>query len=131
MHGQSHDWRTRRRIAAFAAAMALVLTLPTLALSRSSHPNPATAYVSLAPSVTAAGGRVIPLINRGQTFHNVTFEGIPDGLGLKPVGNGSRYIDIYVTFEQSHVPFGPPPATQFADFEDSSVQLARLDLRTT
>ena len=130
MHGQSHDWRTRRRIAAFAAAMALVLTLPTLALSRSSHPNPATAYVSLAPSVTAAGGRVIPLINSGQTFHNVTFEGIPDGLGLKPVGNGSRYIDIYVTFEQSHIPFGPPPATQFADFEDSSVQLARLDLQT-
>ena len=59
-----------------------------------------------------------------------TFEGIPDGLGIKPVGNGSRYIDIYVAFEQSHVPFGPPPATQFADFEDSSVQRARLDLQT-
>ena len=125
MHGQSHDWRSRRRLAAVAAAMSLVLTLPTLALGRNSHPNPATAYVSLAPSVAAAGGRVIPLINSGQTFNNTTFEGIPDGLGLKPVGNGSRYIDIYVTFEQSHVPF-----SGFADFEDSSVQRARLDLRT-
>jgi uncharacterized protein DUF839 len=110
---------------AFAAAMGLVLTLPMLALARNSHPNPSTAYVSLAGPVAAAGGRVVPLINSGQTFNNETFEGIPDGLGLKPVGNGSRYVDIYVTFEQSHVPF-----QGFADFEDSSVQRARLDLRT-
>jgi hypothetical protein len=110
--------------------MALVMALPMLAVGRNSHPNPATAYVSLSSSVVAAGGRVIPLINSGQRFNNTTFEGIPDGLGIKPVGNGQRYIDIYVAFEQSHVPFGPPPATQYADFEDSSVQRARLDLRT-
>ena len=81
----------------------------------------------------AAGGTVIPLINCGQTFDGVTFEGIPDGLGVVARRQGRRYVDIYVAFEQSHVPFdadaaGPQPA--FADFEDSSVQRARLDLQT-
>ena len=73
----------------------------------------------------AAGGTVIALINSGDTFDGVTFEGIPDGLGVVPVGKGDRYVDVYVAFEQSHVPF-----QGFADFEDSSVQRARLDLKT-
>jgi hypothetical protein len=38
---------------------------------------------------------------------------------------GPQYVDVYVNFEQSHVPFGG-----FADFEDSSVQRARLNLET-
>jgi hypothetical protein len=53
----------------------------------------------------------------------VTFEGIPDGLGIAPVGNGNGQIDVFVAFEQSHVPFGG-----FADFEDSSVQRVRVNL---
>ena len=48
---------------------------------------------------------VVPLINSGQTFDGETFEGIPDGIGVVPVGNGERYVDLYVNFEQSHVPF--------------------------
>ena len=55
----------------------------------------------------------------------MTFEGIPDGLGIAPVGDGDGQIDIFVAFEQSHVPFGG-----FADFEDSSVQRVRLNLDT-
>ena len=86
-------------------------------------PNPAFEYVTLTPA--AAGGTVIALINSGDTFDGVTFEGIPDGLGVVPVGKGDRYVDVYVAFEQSHVPF-----QGFADFEDSSVQRARLDLKT-
>ena len=54
-------------------------------------------------------------------YHDVTFEGIPDGIGVVP---GSGTVDLYVAHEQSHVPFdadaaGPQPA--FADFQDSSV----------
>jgi hypothetical protein len=115
----------RRRLAALAAAMALTVALPATSLGASRHPNPTQSYVNLVPAVQAAGGRVVPLINSGQTFDGVTFEGIPDGLGVVPVGQGQRYVDLYVAFEQSHVPF-----QEFADFEDSSVQRARLDLKT-
>ena len=100
----------------------LIAALPTSSLGASRHPNPTFAYVTTTAS--APGAMVVPLINSGQTFDGETFEGIPDGIGVVPVGNGKRYVDLYVNFEQSHVPF-----TGFADFEDSSVQRARLDLK--
>lgn len=114
-----------RRLGAVAAALALIVALPASTLGVSRHPNPTDSYVTLSPAVQGAGGIVVPLINSGQTFDGVTFEGIPDGLGVVPVGQGNRYVDLYVAFEQSHVPFDG-----FADFEDSSVQRARLDLKT-
>jgi hypothetical protein len=104
------------------AALALILALPASSLGAPpAHPNPASPKVSPA----AAGVTFVPLINSGQTFAGTTFEGIPDGLGVVPVGSGNRFLDLFVAFEQSHVPFGG-----FADFEDSSVQVARFDLRT-
>lgn len=92
-------------------------------MGASRHPNPSVPYLAL--TANAAGGLVVPLINSGDTFDGETFEGIPDGIGIVPVGQGERYVDLYVNFEQSHVPF-----QGFADFEDSSVQRARLDLKT-
>lgn len=123
MHLRPSRGRRRSPIAALAVALALVIALPASSLGTSRHPNPTSPYVTLTNA--AAGGRVIPLINSGQTFDGVMFEGIPDGLGVVPVGQGQRYVDLYVAFEQSHVPF-----SGFADFEDSSVQRARLDLKT-
>jgi hypothetical protein len=115
--------RRRWRVAlAGLAALALVTAMPASSLSVNRHPNPSFAYVAL--TANAPGGMVIPLINSGQTFDGETFEGIPDGIGIVPVGTGQRYIDLFVNFEQSHVPF-----SGFADFEDSSVQRARLDLK--
>ena len=116
---------------ALTVAAVLAIALPASTLGTARYPNPDFEYVTLTPA--AAGGTVIALINSGDTFDGVTFEGIPDGLGVVPVGKGERYVDVYVAFEQSHVPFdadaaGPQPA--FADFEDSSVQRARLDLKT-
>ena len=108
-----------RRVRALVASAALVAALPTSALGAHGHPNPATPYVVL--EAAAAGGTVIPLINSGQTFDGTMFEGIPDGLGVVPISDTE--VDLYVTFEQSHVPF-----QGFADFEDSSIQRARLDL---
>jgi hypothetical protein len=104
------------------AALILTAALPASSSGVNRHPNPAFAYVQL--TAAASGGVVVPLINSGQTFDGVTFEGIPDGIGIVPVGTGRRYVDLYVNFEQSHVPF-----SGFADFEDSSVQRARLDLK--
>jgi Bacterial protein of unknown function (DUF839) len=124
----------RRRLTSMLAAIAVVAAVPAAgAAAEPSHPNPANEMVR----VLAPGGDVIALINSGQTFDGETFEGIPDGIGLVPVQGrradrgdrggprGSRYLDIYVNFEQSHVPF-----QGLADFEDSSVQRARLDLET-
>jgi hypothetical protein len=112
----------RKRARALLAAAALVLALPaSVSGGPSAHPNPGTSFVTNLP----AGALAIPLINSGETFDGTTFEGIPDGLGIMPVGNGKKQVDIFVNFEQSHVPFGG-----FADHEDSSVQRARLDLAT-
>ena len=118
--------RSRRRVWAILAALTLATALPTTALGADPHPNPSLEMLQLAPGVT---GDVIALINSGDTFDGVTFEGIPDGIGIVQVGpasrEGAQFIDVYVNFEQSHVPFGG-----FADFEDSSVQRARLNLAT-
>jgi hypothetical protein len=111
-----------RRVRAIVAATILSLSLPATTLGVNRHPNPSFAYVTL--TAAATGGQVVPLINSGQVFDGETFEGIPDGIGVVPVGTGERYVDLYVNFEQSHVPF-----SGFADFEDSSVQRARLDLK--
>lgn len=116
------------------ASALLVTASPTTAVAAEpSHPNPSVEMVT----VLVPGGEAIALINSGQTFDGETFEGIPDGIGLVPVNGGRadrvsqggargpQYVDIYVNFEQSHVPF-----MGFADFEDSSVQRARLNLET-
>jgi len=113
--------RRPMRARALLAAAALVIALPASTSGAQSHPNPTDEFVN----VLAAGGNAVALINSGQVFDGTTFEGIPDGLGIMPVGDGSQYIDIFVAFEQSHVPFGV-----FADHQDSSVQRARVDLAT-
>jgi hypothetical protein len=115
--------RPRRALLSVLAALVLVGALPASSIGTSRHPNPEFPYLTLTGNVS--GGQVIPLINSGEVFDGETFEGIPDGIGIVPVGNGKRYVDLYVNFEQSHVPF-----QGFADFEDSSVQRARLDLKT-
>ena len=109
MHGPSIR-RRRGPVAAVTAALALAVSLPASALGAHPFPNPEP-YVALTPA--AGAGQVVPLINSGDDYHGVVFEGIPDGIGVVP---GSGTVDLYVTHEQSHVPFGG-----FADFQDSSV----------
>jgi hypothetical protein len=111
--------RPRRSARAILAALILLLTLPLSATA--APPQPLTPLISS----TISGAQIVPLINSGDVRNGVTFEGIPDGLGIVPVGDGFGQIDIFVAFEQSHVPFGG-----FADFEDSSVQKVRLNLDT-
>jgi hypothetical protein len=81
-------------------------------------------------------GTVVPLVNSGEEAFGTVFEGIPDGIGAVPGQkdrwhkkharsrkHDDRYVDLYVTHEQSHVPFGG-----FADHEDSSVTRVRVDV---
>ena len=103
MHTRLSRGRRRGPMTALTVATVLAIALPASTLGTARFPNPDFEYVTLTPA--AAGGRVIALINSGDTFDGVTFEGIPDGLGVVPVGQGDRYVDLYVAFEQSHVPF--------------------------
>jgi hypothetical protein len=112
------------RARAVLAAAALVIALPASTSGAQGFPNPTTAMATLTANAPALS-LIVPLINSGDVYDGTTFEGIPDGLGIAPVDDGSQYVDIYVNFEQSHVPFG-----SFGDHEDSSVQRARLDLAT-
>jgi hypothetical protein len=74
----------------------------------------------LAPDAPA-GSEVKPLITTGDELDSFLFEGIPDGAGW--VDNGDGTADVYVTHEQSHVPF-----QGLADFVDSSI--SRLTINT-
>jgi hypothetical protein len=109
--------RRRGAASALAIGLALAVSLPTAVLGDHGFPNPAP-YVALTAAVT--GGQIVPLINSGDEFQGITFEGIPDGIGVVP---GTGTIDLYVTHEQSHVPF-----SGFADFQDSSVSRVTVDL---
>ncbi len=111
---------TRSRRGTFsilAIATSLTLALPASVLGNHGFPNPAP-YVAFTGAVT--DGRIVPLINSGDEYQGITFEGIPDGIGVVP---GTGTIDLYVTHEQSHVPF-----SGFADFQDSSVSRVTVDI---
>lgn len=111
-----------------AGALVMALVFPVGAAAH--HPSPSyntdkAPYVAFQPGIT---GSLVPLINSGEgdNVFGVTFEGIPDGLGVVPGrGHHPKYIDLYVAHEQSHVPFGG-----FSDFQDSSVSRVRIDLKT-
>ena len=101
MAAATHPGKQPLRARALLAAAALVIALPASTMGAQGHPHPATSFVS----VIAPDGQAIPLINAGDVFKGVTFDGIPDGIGIVPVSNGKQQVDLYVTMEQSHVPF--------------------------
>ena len=117
MHARLSRGRRSSPITALSVALALAISLPATALGDHGFPNP-DPYVTLTPA--AGAGQIVPLINSGDEFDGVTFEGIPDGIGAVP---GSDTVDLYVTHEQSHVPF-----MGFADFQDSSVSRVTVDI---
>jgi hypothetical protein len=114
------------------AAAALTVALPANALGTTGYNTPSPSYVVTSGNV--AGVIFKPLINSSEMAFGDIFEGIPDGIGVVPGrkhGHGDHgddkrgWVDIYVTHEQSRVPFGGK-----ADFSDSSVTRVRVDLKT-
>jgi len=109
------------RARAVLVAIALALAVPASALGVDGYQ---TASHSFVVSSGAVGGvQFVPLINSGEDAFGVTFEGIPDGIGAVPAPGNQGWVDLYVTHEQSHVPF-----SGFADFQDSSVTRVRVDV---
>lgn len=122
MHPHLGPDRRRSRPAALMAAMAVLLAMPPSALG--SHVQSPTLELSYITLETA--GTVTPLINSGERYHDVTFEGIPDGIGIAPGAGG--LADVYVTHEQSRVPFRPTGRpTLERDYVDSSVTRWTID----
>jgi hypothetical protein len=105
---------------ATAVVAIVALMAPASALADPGYNTSSPDYVALQPGVD---GDVVPLVNSGETVFGDIFEGIPDGIGVKPAPGGQGYVDLYVAHEQSHVPFGG-----FGDFQDSSVSRVRVDV---
>ncbi|MDH3730758.1 MAG: hypothetical protein OES13_06510 [Acidimicrobiia bacterium] len=79
------------------------------------------ASVTLAPGLpSAASAKAI--MSSGDTLGDFLFEGIPDGIGIRP-GAAKNTIDVYISHEQTTVPFFGT-----RDFEDASI--AKLTLST-
>lgn len=94
----------------------LLLALPGASLADHPYQTPAEPFITL-----TVPGAVTPIISSGENYHGFIFEGIPDGIGIAP-GSIEGTVDVYVTHEQSRVPFRGT-----ADFQDSSISKLTLD----
>jgi hypothetical protein len=89
-------------------------TIPGAAGADGGYLTGAAPLIDLDPSLPS-GARVTAIISSGETVDGTMFQGIPDGVGITP-GADHNTIDVYVTHEQTTVPFFGT-----ADFEDASV----------
>ncbi len=114
----------RRRLSTAVALSGLALA----ALAGPVSAKPPSGFVTdQAPQITIdaalpSGAYVKPLISSGDELGGFLFEGIPDGIGIRP-GPTRNTVDVYVAHEQSMVPFQGA-----RDFEDSSI--SKLTLQT-
>lgn len=69
-------------------------------------------------------GTVTPILSVGEEVDGVKFEGIPDGIGIVD-GDSTGTIDVYVSHEQTTVPFFGS-----RDFQDASVTKWSIDPST-
>jgi hypothetical protein len=96
--------------------------LPTSSASGAGHLflTPEDPFVTLDPSVPNASF-VQAIVSSGEFVDGVRFEGLPDGIGLKP-GNSNSEVEVYVAHEQTTVPFFGT-----ADLQDSTVTKVTLE----
>lgn len=99
-----------------------VVTIPSMLSADHPYLTPQAAFITLAPGLPT-GSEVIPIINSGDVYHDFTFQGIPDGIGLAP-GPTANTVNVFVSHEETTVPFFGS-----ADFQDASV--SKLTLETT
>jgi len=102
------------------ALVVVVLLVMTIAAPAGAKPEPAgfltsdASYLDLAPGLPS-GAKVLPILSVGDEVDGVMFEGIPDGVGLKP-GPDPHTVEAFVTHEQTTIPFFGT-----RDFQDASV----------
>ena len=96
----------KRRVMVLVGALALVMTTMNPVAA---GPEPSgfltqnDAYITLDPGLPS-GARVLPILSVGDEVDGELFEGLPDGLGLRP-GPMDHTVEVYVAHEQTTVPF--------------------------
>ena len=108
--------RYRRLVTSMVAtAMVVAVAVPATAAPKpEGFLTGKGAYITLDPGAPK-GAKVTPIVSVGETVDGVLFEGIPDGIGLRP-GPDKESVEVFVNHEQSTVPFFGE-----RDFQDSSV----------
>lgn len=80
-----------------------------------------TPFITLADGLPQ-GASVKAIISSGDEIGSFLFEGLPDGIGIKP-GAAKHTVDVYVVHENTTIPFFGS-----RDFQDASI--SRLTLNT-
>lgn len=119
--------RTTRVVGGILTVMALLVSMATPALAK---PRSAGYFTDDDPFITIApglprGASVKAIISSGDSggaLGSFMFEGIPDGIGIRP-GEAKHTVDVYVAHEQTTIPFFGS-----RDFQDASI--SRLTLST-
>lgn len=114
-----------RLIGAIAVSMILVAGLSGPAAAKKA---PSGYLTSDDPFITLdaglpSGAWVKAIISSGEALNGFRFQGIPDGIGVKP-GDAEHTVDVYVAHEETTVPFFGS-----ADFQDASVSKLTLDTK--
>jgi hypothetical protein len=113
----------RRRLIAFPSALILLFTFALPAGASDGFTTSSEPYITLSADAPA-GSSLHPLISVGESVHDFSFEGLPDGVGLMP-GAQPGTLDVLVAHEQTTVPFFGS-----ADFQAASVSQLTVDVAT-
>jgi hypothetical protein len=121
---------TLRAVALLSTVVLLGIAPGAQAKSKAGFLTPQSSMVMpVAPGVT-----VTPIITVGETLSGgYRFESIPDGISIRPRGNGR--VDVYVNHETSTVPFpytpsAPTEANSQNDFDNSQVSALTMNQRS-
>lgn len=115
---------TTRTTAAILAALALLMTLAAPATAKPPRAGFLTTdapFITIDPALPA-GASVTAIISSGDQVGDFLFEGLPDGIGIRP-GLDKNTVDVYVGHEQTTIPFFGT-----RDYQDASI--SRLTLTT-
>lgn len=116
--------RSARSLAlvAAAAAMATAIATPAGATPASGYLTGEDPYITIADGLPA-GSSAKALISSGDQLGSFVFEGLPDGIGIRP-GTERNTVDVYVAHEQTTVPFFGS-----RDFENASISKLTLETK--
>jgi hypothetical protein len=120
--------RSTRRVRSIGLAILATTMLMTFAVPATAEPpgagflTPQSPFISLDPGLPS-GASVKAIISSGETLDGFMFEGLPDGVGIRP-GADPHTVDVYVAHEQTTVPFFGT-----RDFQDASVSKLTLSTR--
>ncbi len=93
------------KVGLMAMALVAAVTVPVEATSSGStrFRTSEAPFLTIDPALSRDAW-VKPIISTGDTIGDFTFEGIPDGIGIRP-GRRKGLIDVYVAHENSTIPF--------------------------